>query len=244
MKATTEPGDDRAQLAAQMQACLEELRRLRGPQVPAPERDARARLKRWQAARLAGTYADLLNSDRWGPAARFFLDDLYAPKNLHERDQDVARVVPKMERLLPRQALHTLVKALRMDALSEALDADLAQRLGQAGRLMREADLDEPAYTGAYCEAARDPVRRAQRLEQIELVDQIGHSLDQLTRLPMLATSLKLMKKPAELAGLGELHGFLLRGFSAFAHMRGADEFLERIVQGERQQMQRWLRSS
>jgi len=56
----------------------------------------------------------------------------------------------------------------------------------------------------------------------------------------MLATSLKLMKKPAELAGLAALHAFLHRGFTAFAHMKGADEFLQRIVQGEREQMQRW----
>ena len=69
----------------------------------------------------------------------------------------------------------------------------------------------------------------------------IGQSLDHLTRLPMLAASLKLMKKPAELAGLSELHGFLQRGFTAFVHMKGAEEFLQRIVQEERALMISWL---
>jgi len=58
----------------------------------------------------------------------------------------------------------------------------------------------------------------------------------------MLAASLKLMKKPAELAGLSELHGFLHRGFAAFAHMKGSDEFLQCIVQAEQALMISWLR--
>ena len=111
----------------------------------------------------------------------------------------------------------------------------------QAGCLGSDGDVDENRYALAYAESARHPTIRAQREEQIDLVEHIGQSLDHLTRMPMLATSLKLMKKPAEVAGLGELHAFLLRGFSAFAHMKGADEFLQRIVQGEREQMERWL---
>ena len=125
-----------------------------------------------------------------------------------------------------------------MDVLSESLDADMATRLVAQGHLKAEGDLDEARYAQAY----RAVDRPADREEQLALVERIGHSLDRLTRMPMLAASLKLMKKPAEMAGLGELHHFLHRGFEAFAHMKGADEFLQRIVQGERALMQRWLR--
>ena len=41
------------------------------------------------------------------------------------------------------------------------------------------------------------------------------------------------MRRPAELAGLGELHSFLSRGFEAFRHMAGAEDFLQRIAQRE-----------
>jgi len=232
--------EGRAQVTARMHQHLKVLHELRGPQVDEALIQARRRLKAWQAARLARTHAELLTHPRWAPAARFFLDDLYGAHDLHQRDEDVGRVVPKMERLLPRQALQTLERALRMDALSEALDADLADRLMQRGLLSKPDDLDEIAYAQAYRESVRDPSRMAERIEQVDLVEHIGQSLDHLTRLPMLATSLKLMKKPAELAGLAALHAFLHRGFTAFAHMKGADEFLQRIVQGEREQMQRW----
>ena len=36
------------------------------------------------------------------------------------------------------------------------------------------------------------------------------------------------------MAGLGELHAFLERGFETFKGMRGASEFLESIVSRER----------
>jgi len=221
-----------------MQALLQAVAVLRGPQVDPAELQARARLKSWQAARLAITHAQLLRSPRWEPAARFFLEELYAPRDPGTRDRDVARVLPKMERWLPRAALHTLVQALRMDVLSESLDADMALRLRARGLVQIEDDLDEGAYAQAYRDCGRLPERR----EQLELVERLGRSLDHLTRTPMIAASLKMMKKPAELAGLSELHAFLNRGFLAFAHMKGADEFLQRIVQEETQLMQRWIR--
>ena len=43
-----------------------------------------------------------------------------------------------------------------------------------------------------------------------------------------------MMRGPAHLAGLGELHAFLERGFEAFRSMRDASEFLEAIVDRER----------
>ena len=42
----------------------------------------RQRLRAWQAVRLARTHADLLASPSMGPAATFFLTDLYGSKDL------------------------------------------------------------------------------------------------------------------------------------------------------------------
>jgi hypothetical protein len=82
-------------------------------------------LKQWQADRLARTYADLLASERYAPAAEFFLSDLYGPKDFRSRDEELARVVPVMVRVLPARALLTLLEAVKMDTLSESLDTDM-----------------------------------------------------------------------------------------------------------------------
>lgn len=228
---------DKSEIQARILGHLMQLDALRGSGVSKAALQPRAWLKSWQAQRLATSHEALLQSSRYAPAARFFLDDLYGPKDHRLRDQDLARVLPKLLKLLPQSAQWTLAQALHMDVISETLDAQMAECLVQVGALRFEGDLDAKRYTLAY----RTVGQVQQRQEQLDLVLQIGHSLDQLTRLPMLSASLKLMKKPAELAGLSELHGFLQRGFTAFAHMKGADDFLQSIVREERSLMLSWL---
>lgn len=183
-------------------------------------------LKEWQAARLADTYADLLADPRHKTAAEFFLSDLYGPKDFGPRDQELARVVPIMVRMLPAKALATLLEAVRMDALSESLDTDMVLALRRIGK---QRSIDWPAYMAAY----RACGRRQDRELQIALVDKIGHTLDRLTRMRLIHISLALMNGPAQLAGLSALHSFLQRGFEAFSVMKGADQFLATVTQRE-----------
>jgi len=194
--------------------------------------DAVVRLKAWQAERLAGTYADLLASERYRPATEFFLSDLYGPGDFRGRDEGLARVIPAMCRMLPAGALHTIGTAVRLDRLSESLDRDVAQALRKA----RSADrIDAPRYAEAYRAAGR----REAREEQIALTLEIGQALDELTSSRSVRMALVLMRKPAHAAGFGELQDFLERGFGAFRHMHGAAGFLATVTGREREVMQR-----
>ena len=56
-------------------------------------------IKRYQQPRFSHTYADLLASDRYAGAARFFLDELYGPGDFGRRDTHVSQVVPALVRL-------------------------------------------------------------------------------------------------------------------------------------------------
>lgn len=218
--------EDKAALCADLLRHLkmaQALRRARGDDPLAADHLA---LKQWQADRLADTYRDLLDEPRYRPAAEFFLDELYGTKDFTARDAEVERIVPLLVSMLPARALATLCDALRMDALSEALDADMVRQLRAAGRAQ---SIDWPAYAAAY----RASDRRTDREAQIALVEEIGHALDRLTHMPLLGTILKAMRKPAELAGLGNLQRFLQRGYQAFSHMRGADNFLATITARE-----------
>ncbi|GAA5180755.1 hypothetical protein GCM10025771_26010 [Niveibacterium umoris] len=189
------------------------------------KRDRHA-LRAWQSARLARTHQDLLASERYQPAAAFFLEELYGPKDFGERDTALERVQPMLSRFLPRSALETICKAIELDALSESLDAAMVDALRAAGKATA---IDESAYAAAY----RTVGQRRQRNRQIALIRQVGEPLDELTHHPMIRGMLRLMGGPARAVGLGALHAFLVHGFEAFAHMQGADEFLERIVSRE-----------
>lgn len=209
-------------IAARLQASLEVAARLRLRAKDTPEDLAAWNgFRAWQSERLARTYADLLASERYGLAAEFFLADLYGPKELSKRDQEIARIVPIMVRMLPPAALETLADAVEMDALSEDLDAAMVAAL--EGRV---ADLDETSYGVAW----RTVGRPEDRARQIALTRHLGNALERLTRQPMIRGALRLMRGPAHLAGFGELQDFLERGFDAFRHMGGADGFLEVIT--------------
>lgn len=178
-------------------------------------------LKAWQAQRLELTYADLLAHPRYRDAALFFLTDLYGARDYSQRDADVARILPKLTALLPATALSAIADAVELDALSEQLDHDLCAELA-AGRV-------KVVTSAAYAEAYRACANRAAREHQIALTHSIGTALDKLTRIALLEATIKMLRKPAKMAGLAELQNFLQRGFVTFKQMAGAAEFLDTI---------------
>jgi hypothetical protein len=195
----------------------------------------RLKLRAWQAERLERTYADLLADARYGLAARFFLEDLYGPKDFAERDDEMARILPTMTRILPTSAVRTFGMAIELDCLSEQLDAALIDALRASVEAGAPLAIDATRYATAY----RNCANRPERERQIALVGEIGGALDALARKPLIAKAVELMRGPAHAAGLGALHEFLERGFQAFRHMRGASEFLAVIDLRERHILER-----
>ena len=204
--------------------------RLQANQAPATARK-RLLLREWQAARLARSYAELLASERYGQAAQFFLSDLYGPKDFSSRDEEVERILPLLVSLLPATALQTIALAIEVDALTEQLDAAMVVELDRAGTI---DGIDEDAYMAAY----RQVGRRPERERQIVLIRATGEALERLARNALLTGLLKLMRAPAQLAGLGDLHTFLANGFAAFRRMGNALEFLDCIENTERKLFQ------
>ena len=226
--------DDKIHCANELRQHLHAAKALRRMANDAPEAARRRLLLReWQAARLSRTYPDLLTSERFGKAAHFFLSDLYGPKDFSSRDEEVERIMPLMLSILPLSALQTLSLAIEVDALSEELDAAMIAELEKAGCFKAGRDADAISET-AYAKAYRKVGRRADRERQIDLIQSTGKALDRLARKPLLTTLLKLMRGPAHLAGLGDLHEFLEGGFDAFRHMGDAHDFLDTIDTRER----------
>ncbi len=186
---------------------------------------ARERLRAWQAARLARTHADLLASPRMGPAATFFLTDLYGSTDLSKLTLDVKRIVPVMTKFLPIAGLETVADAIELHALSEDLDIAMVKALGS-----RMRKLDATAYGRAY----RKVDRRGDRERQIDLIRDVGQALGRLIGQPFVTSALRLMRTPAQMAGFGELQAFLERGHNAFRKMGDTKKFLSLIVNRER----------
>src|SRR6516164_4062326 len=89
--------------------------------------ERRARLRACQAARLARTHRDLLESQRFHDAAEFFLTDLYGPSDLSRHIEDVRRLVPAMTKGLPDWGLATVAHVVELNVVSESLDGAMVE---------------------------------------------------------------------------------------------------------------------
>jgi hypothetical protein len=167
-------------------------------------------VKHVQAQRFSGTYQDLLHSASYAACANFFLEELYSAKDFTERDAQFARIAGALEHTFPQQVVATAVALAELHNLTEELDLAMALNWQL-----------QPGFsqTQAYVQAWRAVGRRDDRLRQLNTVLEIGQELGRLTRKPGLHFMLKMMRKPAQLAGLGALQNFLESGFDHFAEL-------------------------
>lgn len=185
------------------------------------------RLQQWQSERLLRSHDDLHRSARYRLAVEFFFNELYGT-DARRRDSDLIKVQTAMERLLPREGLVALSLAIRLETLSQELDADVTRALAPG-----------PVTVERYADAYRQAGRRADRERQIALMDEVGAYLDRIVRKPIVRGLVKLARRPAHAAGFGMLQEFLERGLVAFEAMHGAKEFLGTIRARETRAMAR-----
>lgn len=206
-------------IAERILADLATVERLRADRATQPSLARRVMaLKTYQARRFERTYADLLANPRYCAASRFFLDELYGPREFAARDAQFARIVPKMVRLFTSEIADTVAALAQLHALSETLDNAMAGHLP-----------DDTVQALPYVQAWQRVGQPDARTRQVALTMQVGQSLDRYTRRPLLRGALHMMRKPAHAAGLGDLQQFLESGFDTFGEMKGAREFLDTV---------------
>ena len=189
-------------------ARVAELRQLAVGQTPLAK--SLHTVKHLQARRFAGTYADLLANPLYAPSARFFLEELYSAQDYSARDAQFARIAGAIERTFPESVVATVLALAKLHRQTEELDMAMAQQF------CNEKHSYEPmSYLGAW----RKIGQRDLRCWQLSTVLEIGRALGRYTRKPGLRLMLKMMRRPAELAGMASLQRFLESGFDHFAGM-------------------------
>lgn len=206
----------------------------RHQRLTSPAHEARNRLRwlpelrRWQAERLRQSFAHFLEDPRHRAAAEFFLSDVYGDHDFSQRDADIARVVPLMQKLLPDALLASVADAIELGLLTHAFDLRMAQVLETVAPKRKR--LDDALYGAAYRACGLTLLRSY----QIDLIARVGKDLGRGLKLPGVGMLLKLSRGPATAAGLAELQGFLERGVDAFARLGDPAAFVAEIEQDER----------
>ena len=168
-------------------------------------------------------YDELRASQDYAAAVDFVVSDLTG-MGVSQRDHDIARIVPVMSKMLPEKALRTVASALQLNA--RVLDINLSI----CRALYKERALDAVVSEADYRSACRQASSLDECLELVNLIDEIGHSLDHVIRIPMIWVTLKVMRTPARLTGFGALQVFLEKGYSTFVALEDVDQFLDDVT--------------
>ena len=176
----------------------------------------------FQVNRLKETHHDLLINEDTKEATLFFLNEIYSFKDLTKRDRDLERLLPTMGKLFPENTLSVIANAMVLDSLTENLETKMALAIG------------ESVTTVKYNKAYKTKTSYEERLEQFMLVKDLGDCLCNLVKIPLVETSLKIMKFPARMANLEDMHLFLHTGFQTFKNTKNPELFIETLIKREK----------
>jgi hypothetical protein len=190
-------------------------------------------LRQWQSERLARTYADFAKDQRFRPAIRFFLEDLYGARDFSQRNHDIQRLYDMVRHIAPEPMIRPLMYSVELHSLTEQLDAHLIDLL------VNQLGVGNAITVPAYAEAYRLCDNYDRRVQQIELIFEVGSQLDKIVQMPLSGAMLQISKVPLERGGWRDLMAFMERGFNAFRQMRGGRQFLETVRERERRILDR-----
>ena len=176
----------------------------------------------WQNAYMGTSYDDLRSRPGYSDALDFVITDLTGV-GVGQRDQDLARVVPVMARMLPDRALQTLAAAMELNV--RVLETNLSVCETLFAGPSRPVVISERTFCAAY----RQATTLANCLELATLTLHLGESLARIIRVRTLGLLLKAMHRPAHAAGFGALHDFLQTGYVRFQAIEDVPTFLDEL---------------
>lgn len=192
------------------------------------------KLQGWQSNRLFRTHENLYQERRFQPAMEFFMEELYGCEHFVARNQQLIRALHLMCRTMPATILQIVEDAAYLQHLSLKLDADLLANLPEGSDI---ENLSLTEWTAAYSACAN----RKERADQLDLIEKIGNELASIVHLPFIDFLLTWSAKPAKLAGYGDIHQFVTKGFGAFRDLNHPQEFLQPVISTERNLSCEWF---
>ena len=177
----------------------------------------------WQVAYTLPFYSEFEEDPSTAAAIEFVISDLIGT-SISDRDADLARVLPVMNRLLSEKALEALAAALELNARALAINLETCRTLF----------LNTDTSAGFSEREYRDAFRHTTTLDEcrklIDLMSVAGHSLKRLVRSSVPGVTLRAMHLPAHAAGFGAMQDFLEKGYTTFHEIDNVDYFVDRFA--------------
>ncbi len=184
-------------------------------------------LQKFQADRIRETYADLKENPQLVSLVHFFFEQIYGPQDFGFRDHGIRTLHRKLGGFLRGEIIDGIGKVIELNDLSDDLDNLMAEK-------MRERDIGPELIWQEYAEIYRSLDNYQQRVYQIDLTLEAIRRVHDISQMPFIGWSLKVVRKAARLAGYGKIMDFLYQGYEAFKKVNNIDNFTGIIEEREK----------
>ncbi|ENW88163.1 MULTISPECIES: FFLEELY motif protein [Acinetobacter] len=186
----------------------------------------------WQKQRMQRTHAPHFAEKNNVLMAEYFLNRLYGGPDFDTLAAQIARLTKyahKAEKLIPENAIKTGTSGVALAILAVQLDEQVAIQLLK----------DYPAQTPLTDEMMRLTYLKldqgSARLKQLDMLDELGKSLDKYMRSFMVYTAFKMCKGAAHKYNFDIMYEFMQDGFVAMKPLKSAEKFVREFTAVERQ---------
>ncbi|HJF27685.1 hypothetical protein NI467_09565 [Acinetobacter bohemicus] len=185
----------------------------------------------WQKTRMQRSHQTHFSAKQNQLMADYFLNRLYGGPDFDALATQIKRLMKyahKAEKVIPENAIKTGTLGVELAILAVQLDEQVAIQL------LKDYPADTP-LNDEMMRLAYIKLDQAQaRLKQLELLDQLGHSLDKYMRSFMVYTAFKMCKGAANKYNFQVMYEFMQEGFLAMKPLKSAEQFVRDFTQGER----------
>ncbi|WP_445114766.1 FFLEELY motif protein [Acinetobacter sp. WZC-1] len=209
---------------------LEQYQQLQYHQDPA----LRLRLgqaQQWLKNRIQDTHQTLFNQPENQLMAQYFLQRLYGGSEFDALALQIERLLKyahKAEKMIPENAIRTGLKSVGLAVLAMQLDEQVTIQL------LRDYPLDQPIDDEMMRLTLIRLDQQQARLQQLELLDELGSSLDKYMNSFMMHTAFRMCKGVAMKYHFELMYDFIGEGFVAMKPMKSAADFIQQFTEKER----------
>ena len=186
----------------------------------------------WLKLRIQNSHQELFNQKENQLMAKYFINRLYGGPEFDDLARQIERLLKyahKAEKIIPENAIKTGLKSVSLAVLAMRLDEEVAMQLLK----------DYPDHQPINDEIMRHTLiqlgQHDARLEQLNLLDDLGGALDKYMRSFIMHTAFKMCKGAATKYKFELMYDFIGEGFIAMKPMKSAANFIHAFTIKERE---------
>lgn len=185
----------------------------------------------WLKNRIQDTHHLLFNEPKHQLMAQYFINRLYGGAEFDDLALQIERLLKyahKAEKIIPENAIKTGLKSVGLAVLAMQLDEQVAKQL------LKNYPVDQPIDDEMMRLTLIKVDQAEARQQQLNMLDDLGASLDKYMRSFIMHTAFKMCKGTASKYKFELMYDFIGEGFLAMKPMKSAANFIARFTEKER----------